>query len=548
MLLAAVSTTPSTCARSSIAPLLARALVVVAAPKPARGRLSPTLSPPPPPPPPRSSCCCSSPSSRGRRLAMAAAADDDLDALYGAEEAVAEAPPAAAAAAAAAPAAPPPPPPAAAAAPPPPAKTNPNPHGRAPPTLLPAKNTPFPTDLRAAFSNAVVLVDKPPGWSSFDVCHALKRPLKALGISKVGHAGTLDPMATGLLVVCTGQATKSIESFMGRDKRYTATLRLGQATPSQDAETAVSEERAWEHVTDTALREIAATRLTGDGVMQRPPIYSALHAGGGTGKRLYELAREGGEAAKRAEEARPARPVRVASFVLEPRRPDAASLSPEESERLDREQREAMELRAAMAAEAEASDAERVAQREQRGGGRTPSPPTSEEGQEEQQQQPQQGGGEGAGGGEGEGAGGGNAASAPPPQKFVSGRMRRRDRAEQMPPIPYDPRRDVRFECVVSKGTYVRTLGADLAELAGTAGHLTALRRTAVGDDLLVADAWDVRELVARMREGLKAMGIEEKEPVPRLGGGGGRGRRRGKGRGGGGGGGEGSKRARVGA
>lgn len=372
-----------------------------------------------------------------------------------------------------------------------------------------------------------MLIDKPPGWSSFDVCHALKRPLKALGIAKVGHAGTLDPMATGLLVVCTGQATKSIETFMGRDKAYTATLRLGQATPSQDAETPVCEEdEAWQGVTDEALRRLAAERLTGDAIMQRPPIYSALHAGGGTGKRLYELAREGGEAAKRAEEARPARAVRVASFVLEPR-PEKGSLSAEECERLDREQAEAAAVRAEAAAEAEASDAERRAERERRGGGRTPSPPTSEDHEEQQQ-----------GGGEQQDA------AAPRP---VSGRMRRRDRAERMPPIPHDPRRDVRFECVVSKGTYVRTLGADLAELAGTRGHLTALRRTAVGDDLRVEDSWDVRELVSRMREGLKAMGIEEKEPQVRVGNG--RGRRRGKGPGrggGGGGGGDGNKRARV--
>ena len=373
------------------------------------------------------------------------------------------------------------------------------------------------------------------------MCHALKRPLKALGVTKVGHAGTLDPMATGLLVVCTGQATKSIEAYMGRDKAYTATLRLGQTTPSQDAETPASDDlRGWAHVTDAQLALLAAESLTGENVMQRPPIYSALHAGGG--KRMYELAREGGEAAARAEASRPARAVRVVSFTVEPR-PDRALLSAEREAELDAEQAAARVARAAAAAEAEASDAERRARRDERGGARTPSESSEEDGGgggggEGKQEEQEAGGEAGGGGADGEAAPAAAAAAddaaaaAAPP---ASGRSRRRDRAERQAPVPYDPRRDVRLACLVSKGTYVRTLGADLAELAGTGGHLTALRRTAVGDDLRVQEAWDVRELVARMREGLGAMGIEEapfKEQRRQEGGG--RGRRRGKGHGGG--------------
>jgi tRNA pseudouridine55 synthase len=506
MLLATKACTPSTCASPST--LLARAAGAIVAPS---FLLRSARTPP----------------STARRAAAADAGatrmaeNDELDALYGAaeEEVLPVAP-----APAPEPAPAPPPNQAEEEKPKPPKPPPPPPQPRAPPTLLHPKD-PLPSDLRAAFSNAVVLIDKPPGWSSFDVCHALKRPLKALGVSKVGHAGTLDPMATGLLVVCTGQGTKAIETFMGRDKAYEATLRLGQATPSQDAETAVCEEMPWEDVTDEELKKIAREKLTGEGVLQKPPIFSALHAGGG--KRLYELAREGGEAAKRAEEARPARPVNVASFALEPR-PAKGELSAEECARLDAEQAAALAAREAAAAEAEASDADRRAQRERRGGGRTP----SEESED------------GVGAEEAGGATTTQGDAAQPAQK--SGRARRRDRAERAPVVPYDPRRDVRFTCVVSKGTYVRTLGADLAELAGTKGHLTALRRTAVGDDLRVSDAWDVRELVSRMREGLAAMGIEEAPPRERnFGGGSGRGRRRGKGRGSGGGGG-GGKRAKT--
>ena len=96
----------------------------------------------------------------------------------------------------------------------------------------------------------------------------------AIGIRKlkVGHAGTLDPMATGLLVVCTGRGTKAIDTFQNAAKSYVGVLRLGEATPSYDAETEVSERSSWEAVTDEQLRGGAA-ELTGD-ILQEPPMYS----------------------------------------------------------------------------------------------------------------------------------------------------------------------------------------------------------------------------------------------------------------------------------
>ena len=164
----------------------------------------------------------------------------------------------------------------------------------------------LPGDLRAAFSNAVMLVDKPKGWTSFDACNALKGALRCLGVAKVGHAGTLDPDATGLLIICSGSATKRIDDFMGMPKEYSGTLKLGEGTASLDAATPVEETLPWEHLTDADLKRGAA-ELTGD-IQQVPPMFSAIHH---QGRRLHELAREG------VVVERPPRPVAIHRFDVE---------------------------------------------------------------------------------------------------------------------------------------------------------------------------------------------------------------------------------------
>lgn len=147
----------------------------------------------------------------------------------------------------------------------------------------------------SVWENAVVLVDKPKGWTSFDVCGKLRGQVAALLRKKnrdvkVGHAGTLDPMATGLLIVCVGKATKSIDQFVAMRKEYSGVLRLGEGTASYDAESEVTTQLPWEHITDAALLSARDTFL-GD-IDQLPPIFSALRV---NGKRMYESAREGKE-------------------------------------------------------------------------------------------------------------------------------------------------------------------------------------------------------------------------------------------------------------
>lgn len=133
----------------------------------------------------------------------------------------------------------------------------------------------------------VLLINKPYEWTSFDVVNKLRYRLK---MKKIGHAGTLDPLATGLLIVCTGKMTKQIEGFMGLEKEYTGTFVIGQTTPSFDLETEVSEPKEINHVTEARLAE-AAKNLTGK-ISQLPPIHSAIKIGG---KRAYKFARQGKE-------------------------------------------------------------------------------------------------------------------------------------------------------------------------------------------------------------------------------------------------------------
>lgn len=136
----------------------------------------------------------------------------------------------------------------------------------------------------------VLLINKPYRWTSFDVVGSLRSFLKArLGIKKIkiGHAGTLDPLASGLLIVCTGKFTKQIESYQGMEKEYTGTLYLGATTPSFDLETEVNQKFSTEHVSEPLILETAA-RLTGV-LDQSPPVFSAKKI---DGKRAYKYARK----------------------------------------------------------------------------------------------------------------------------------------------------------------------------------------------------------------------------------------------------------------
>jgi tRNA pseudouridine55 synthase len=140
-------------------------------------------------------------------------------------------------------------------------------------------------DTPNAEEGRLLLINKPYDWTSFDVVNKLRYKLK---VKKVGHAGTLDPLATGLLIICTGKMTKRIEEFMGLEKEYTGTFVIGQTTPSFDLETEVTEALDLSAVTENAIRSTAAS-LTGK-LDQLPPIHSAIKVGG---KRAYQFARSG---------------------------------------------------------------------------------------------------------------------------------------------------------------------------------------------------------------------------------------------------------------
>lgn len=149
------------------------------------------------------------------------------------------------------------------------------------------------TTERLRTEGGVFLIDKPLEWTSFDVVNKLRYRLKNLLKDKklkVGHAGTLDPLATGLLIVCVGKMTKQIDSFMGQPKSYTGTLKLGATTPTYDRETAEDAHFPTEHITPSVL-EAARVQFLGE-IDQLPPIYSAIKQ---AGTPLYELARKGRE-------------------------------------------------------------------------------------------------------------------------------------------------------------------------------------------------------------------------------------------------------------
>lgn len=143
------------------------------------------------------------------------------------------------------------------------------------------------------FTNGkVILIDKPLTWSSFQAVNKLKFVLKKkFNLSKrfkIGHAGTLDPLATGLLIICTGKFTKSINEIQAQEKEYTGTIKLGETTPSYDLETEIDKTFPTEHITTELLQE-TLQQFTGE-IMQKPPVFSAIKK---DGKRLYEHARAG---------------------------------------------------------------------------------------------------------------------------------------------------------------------------------------------------------------------------------------------------------------
>ena len=138
---------------------------------------------------------------------------------------------------------------------------------------------------------ATLLVDKPSGWTSFDVVNKIRYRLKhTLGVKKikVGHAGTLDPMATGLLIICTGKATKQIDSYQALPKEYTGTVTFGASTPSYDAETEIDHTYPTDHLNPKFIRE--KIELFKGKIEQVPPMFSAIKV---DGQPLYKKARKG---------------------------------------------------------------------------------------------------------------------------------------------------------------------------------------------------------------------------------------------------------------
>jgi tRNA pseudouridine55 synthase len=134
-------------------------------------------------------------------------------------------------------------------------------------------------------SGEVILIDKPFGWTSFKVVHIIR---KITGAKKVGHAGTLDPLATGLLIVCTGKKTKEIIKYQEGEKTYTGIISLGKKTSSMDLETEVIEVKPFSGITNSDIERVKDSFL-GE-ILQIPPMYSALKV---KGKTLYNLARKG---------------------------------------------------------------------------------------------------------------------------------------------------------------------------------------------------------------------------------------------------------------
>ena len=154
----------------------------------------------------------------------------------------------------------------------------------------------------------VFIIDKPLDWTSFDVVNKIRwniRKTHGLRKFKVGHAGTLDPKATGVLVICVGKFTKRISEFQNQDKTYTGTIKFGVTTESYDTEQPENETYPTEHITEEMIHQ-ATEQFVGD-ILQTPPLHSAVKK---DGKRLYELARLGSAYVPEK------RPVQIASFKI----------------------------------------------------------------------------------------------------------------------------------------------------------------------------------------------------------------------------------------
>jgi len=149
----------------------------------------------------------------------------------------------------------------------------------------------------------VILIDKPLEWTSFDVVRKVRN---LLGVRKIGHAGTLDPLASGLLILCTGKYTKKINEYMGMPKEYTGTITLGATTASYDLESALENEQNTRHITEQMV--VAATKQFTGEILQTPPIFSAIKQ---AGKPVYLLARKGQDVVLEP------RPITIYSFDIE---------------------------------------------------------------------------------------------------------------------------------------------------------------------------------------------------------------------------------------
>ncbi|MBO9591857.1 MAG: tRNA pseudouridine(55) synthase TruB [Niabella sp.] len=150
---------------------------------------------------------------------------------------------------------------------------------------------------------AVLLIDKPLEWTSFD---AVRKVRNLVRIKKVGHAGTLDPLATGLLIICTGKFTKQINAYMAKEKEYTGTFTIGAVTPTYDLESEPTDFKPYDQLTIFDM-EAATHQFTGD-ILQVPPAHSAIKK---DGKRVYELARKGIDVKLDP------RPVTISSFEID---------------------------------------------------------------------------------------------------------------------------------------------------------------------------------------------------------------------------------------
>ena|ERR1039458_5258185 len=143
------------------------------------------------------------------------------------------------------------------------------------------------------FNGQVILVNKPKTWTSFDVVNKMRSDMRheyQIPYIKIGHAGTLDPLATGLLIICIGRQTKNIDQYQGLEKEYTGTMMLGATTPSYDMETQINERYSIAHITPELITE-TAKKFVG-AIWQYPPNFSAKWV---QGDRAYNIARSGGQ-------------------------------------------------------------------------------------------------------------------------------------------------------------------------------------------------------------------------------------------------------------